>query len=279
MPSNVTSLSRALQKTSIALALALPAFTASDALAQPAPQEASVRPGWLGVALDRNQPAVPGAHIARPIPDAPAAAAGITRGDVIIAVNGEGVATAAELIDAVSTIPAGSAVSLTLGGANPRTVDIVLIERPDDVSSLGRRLIGAPLPAMQATSVTSGQSEAVAPDDGRVRLIEMWATWCGPCRTAAPTLAAFVEETPSESFELVTVSSEDRATVASYGERNPLPGRSLVDPSETVEGDLWITSTPTYVLLNRSGEVIAYETGLAGLRRALEQARTLLMAD
>lgn len=279
MPSNVTPFSRMLQRSSIALALALPAFLATDALAQPAPQAASVRPGWLGVALDRNRPEVPGAHIARPIPDTPAAAAGIVRGDVITAVNGDEVVTAAELIDAVSDIPAGNAISLTLGGENPRTVDIVLIERPEDVSSLGRRLIGSALPPMQATSVASGQNEEVAPDDGRVRLIEMWATWCGPCRTAAPTLAAFVDGVPSETFELVTVSSEDRATVADYGERSPLPGRSLVDPSETVEGNLWITSTPTYVLLDRSGEVVAYETGLAGLRRALEQARTLLAVE
>lgn len=272
----VTPLSRTLKNSGIALALALPGFFGAQALAQPAPQQAEVTPGWLGVALDRNDSAVPGAHVARPIPEAPAARAGIGRDDVIVAVDGNAVATAAELIDAVSSIPAGSRVSLELGGDNPRTVSVILIERPDDVSSLGRRLVGTELPEIHALAVDSGQEQEVAPADGRVRLIEMWATWCGPCRTAVPRLAGFVENVDSANFELVTVSSESRETVANYATEHPLPGRSMVDPTESVESELWITSTPTYVLLDASGTVVAYETGLDGLTRALEQARDLL---
>src|SRR6266498_724733 len=44
---------------------------------------------------------------------------------------------------------------------------------------------------------------------GSVVLVNLWATWCPPCREEMPTLQAFYEKHRSEGFVLVAINQEE----------------------------------------------------------------------
>lgn len=79
---------------------------------------------------------LPGVHISDVVPDSPAEQAGLTTDDVILAVNGEPVNTAEELIAAIGQFAPGDVVTLEVQSQDQetRTVDVTLDAHPDDPS-------------------------------------------------------------------------------------------------------------------------------------------------
>jgi len=69
-----------------------------------------------------------------------------------------------------------------------------------------------PLPAIawdtELKSVT-GESIKLSNYSGKVLLVNLWATWCGPCRTEIPELVRLHKEYQSRGVEMVGLSTED----------------------------------------------------------------------
>jgi thiol-disulfide isomerase/thioredoxin len=66
-----------------------------------------------------------------------------------------------------------------------------------------------PVPAL-AFQDAAGTSKALADWRGRVVLLNLWATWCVPCRKEMPALAALQGRLGSDRFEVVTVNIDTR---------------------------------------------------------------------
>lgn len=49
---------------------------------------------------------------------------------------------------------------------------------------------------------------------GKVMLVNLWATWCGPCRTETPELVKLHKEFQSRGVEMIGLSTEDPAASA-----------------------------------------------------------------
>lgn len=83
-------------------------------------------------------------------------------------------------------------------------------------------------------------------------LVDLWATWCGPCRTVSPALEKVATDLAGR-IKLVKVD---------------------VDASPTLSRRFEVQAVPTLMVLDR-GEVIARQAGAAhapGLRRWVDQA-------
>ena len=268
-----------------ALTLALTAAFALPAVAQPtrsdAPLPSAQQPqsqrGWLGVHMgptpaENNQ----GVPVLRSIPDSPADSAGLVRGDIIQAINGAPVRTADALIRALAGATAGSVVTVDLVGPNPRRVDITLDPHPGGRVDFGRRMIGRPLPLMEAGNLETGEREALFAVDGKVRIIELWATWCGPCRAAMPQISRLVSSMDKDRFEFVSVASEDRLTVQAFMKSRSVPYRVLFDEEEEVVAEYWATATPTFILVDQAGTVVEYVQGADRVSQLFQQAQELM---
>jgi thiol-disulfide isomerase/thioredoxin len=71
-----------------------------------------------------------------------------------------------------------------------------------------------PLPenVMQANiSLLDGQTTKLANYSGKVLVVDLWATWCGPCRQEIPHLIAIANEYKGKGVEVLGLTNEDPA--------------------------------------------------------------------
>jgi glutathione peroxidase-family protein len=55
----------------------------------------------------------------------------------------------------------------------------------------------------------SGNPIKLSEYNGKVLLVNLWATWCGPCRNEIPELVKFYDEYKDKGFEVVGLSTEE----------------------------------------------------------------------
>ena len=132
-----------------------------------------------------------------------------------------------------------------------------------------------PAPDFRLASLDGGE---IGPPDyaGEVVVVELWATWCGPCKLQAKFLEELHRELDGQGVRFLAVSSgEDEATVREYVERQPFPYPVLLDPEDTLGRRYEIYGLPTVMIVDREGAVSFLETGVSDagtLRQALEAA-------
>jgi thiol-disulfide isomerase/thioredoxin len=75
----------------------------------------------------------------------------------------------------------------------------------------------APLPenVMQASiNLLDGQKAKLADYSGKVLIVDLWATWCGPCRQEIPHLVELAKEYKGKGVEVIGLTNENPATDA-----------------------------------------------------------------
>lgn len=71
-------------------------------------------------------------------------------------------------------------------------------------------LISLPRPILDAENrAASGDPIKLANYSGKVMLVNLWATWCGPCRIETPELVRLHKEFQSRGVEMIGLSTED----------------------------------------------------------------------
>ncbi len=53
-------------------------------------------------------------------------------------------------------------------------------------------------------------------EDGKVYLVEFWATWCGPCIASMPHISETQDKFAKKGFQVISVSDEDLETVEDF---------------------------------------------------------------
>ena len=101
---------------------------------------------------------------------------------------------------------------------------------------------------------------------GRVVLLNLWATWCAPCRKEMPTLADLQEQLGSKDFEVVALSVDRKGIEASSTFLKETGADSLglyVDETNKSLDDLQALGLPVTVLIDRKGREIGRLLGPA----------------
>src|SRR5437867_4313326 len=75
-----------------------------------------------------------------------------------------------------------------------------------------------------------GHHVTLADYAGKVILLNLWATWCPPCRAEMPSMEKLVQQIPAESFALVAISSEPVPEVRKFVAENKYSFHFLLDP-------------------------------------------------
>ena len=127
------------------------------------------------------------------------------------------------------------------------------------------RAARADLPEVKFEDAT-GKERTLADWKGKVVLLNLWATWCLPCRKEMPALDRLQQELGSEAFEVVALSV-DRAGLG--GARQFLDEAKVgklalyADPSARMGSTLRTTGLPATLLIDREGREIGRLLGPA----------------
>ena len=114
---------------------------------------------------------------------------------------------------------------------------------------------------------------------GKVVLVNLWATWCPPCRAEMPDLAALYLAHQAEGFVILGVNDQEpKEVVADFLADQPLPYPVLLDPDSRVARAYGVNFLPASFLIDRRGVLRAALPGPL-LRAKLENAVKPLLAE
>ncbi len=147
------------------------------------------------------------------------------------------------------TVVGGIVAILVLGGIalvrfGPKIEGVEVGKRAPDFSALG--LVGGDTVSFRERY------------GGSVTLINIWATWCAPCRVEMPAIEEMHQELGPKGLKVVAVSIDEgngddvRAFVKEYG----LTFDVLRDPSGQIQALYQTTGVPETLLLDKDGVIV-----------------------
>jgi peroxiredoxin len=99
-----------------------------------------------------------------------------------------------------------------------------------------------------------GEAVSLSALQGKVVLINFWATWCGPCRIEMPLLQDRYTRHADQGFEILAVSFDAPLDeVLDFQQEYELSFKILIDADETVQDLYRIRGFPTSVIVGRDG--------------------------
>ena len=110
-------------------------------------------------------------------------------------------------------------------------------------------------------TLTDGSEFTLSDHEGKVILLNFWATWCGPCVGEMPAFEK-LQETYGEDLVLLAVNSgEDEGTVTSFLEKNGYTFPVALDPEYAVAMLYPTDGIPYTVIIGTDGKVAVTQVG------------------
>lgn len=125
---------------------------------------------------------------------------------------------------------------------------------------------GAPAPAFVAHDL-DGDPVRLQDYRGRVVLLNIWATWCFPCRTEMPSMQRLYEEYEGTDFEIVAVSIDEASgsgmdgrggageKIRAFADSLGLTFDILHDPSGGIQEAYRAVGVPESFVIGRDGVI------------------------
>lgn len=98
---------------------------------------------------------------------------------------------------------------------------------------------------------------------GKVVFINFWATWCPPCIAEIPSIQKLFNETQGEEIIFLMVDIDGDYSKANNFMLNKGYSLPVYTLASSVSKDIYKGSTPTTVILDKSGKIIHHHVGLA----------------
>ena len=144
---------------------------------------------------------------------------------------------------------------------------------------LERVEVGARAPDFTAVDLATGDSVSLRERyRGSVTLVNIWATWCIPCRVEMPAMERVYQALAPRGFKIAAVSIDEGSPeeVRAFGKELGISFDMLQDRSTAVQQAYQTTGVPESFLLNREGVIVkrvigAHDWGSEVNRRLIER--------
>jgi thiol-disulfide isomerase/thioredoxin len=140
-------------------------------------------------------------------------------------------------------------------------------------------LMVALLPMNQA-----GLKKAVASERGKVVVVNMWATWCGPCKVEMPSLVSFEKRHTSQNIKLILVAANEpeeekaaRKFLETSGFGSVAYIKQTTDDHKFIDSvdPKWSGALPATFVYDRSGKLIKSFYGIVDIGQLETLIKTL----
>lgn len=142
--------------------------------------------------------------------------------------------------------------------------------------------VGDRAPDFRAVRLPGGRPASLADYRGQVILLNIWATWCQPCRVEMPSMERLWRKLQGTGFRVVAVSidKEDSTVVNAFVKELGLTFDILHDQPGTIQERYQTTGVPESFVIDRDGLIVKKVIGASPwdaevnqilIRRLLEQ--------
>ena len=129
--------------------------------------------------------------------------------------------------------------------------------------------------SMDGSAVTNGDIE------GKVALVNFWATWCGPCKIEMPWFVEFQRKFKDRGFTVLAVSLDEEGwePVREFAEQYEFNFPVLLGDDAVSEDFGGIYVLPTTLIVSRQGKVVFTHQGLVSKAKYEEEIEALLAGE
>jgi thiol-disulfide isomerase/thioredoxin len=124
-------------------------------------------------------------------------------------------------------------------------------------------LVGTPAPEISATD-TLGQRHSLHEFKGKVVYIDLWASWCGPCKEQQPHLKALMAHYRSQKeivFLCLAVLDKEKNWIKSV-RKEKIPALQWYDVQGDVQKFYHVNAIPRFIIIGKEGELVSLDAPL-----------------
>jgi thiol-disulfide isomerase/thioredoxin len=155
-----------------------------------------------------------------------------------------------------------------------------LVERGEGTSPGSRTIPITERQAFPELAGTTLQGDTLTTRDyiGNVVVINLWGSWCGPCRAEAPVLRDLANRTRNEDVQFIGLNTRDKADAArAFEAKFAMPYPSLVDDggalTARMNGIVPVNAIPSTIVIDPAGNVAGVVVGEASFSQLRELMR------
>lgn len=145
--------------------------------------------------------------------------------------------------------------ALCAGGAVGAVLGLARLQVPAAVD------VGGPAPEVVARRVgpeEPGRTVRLSEYRGRVVLLNIWATWCDPCRREMPSIERLYQELSPRGLAVVAVSVDDagaEADIRAFAQEYGLTFEIWHDPTGAIQQAYQLIGVPQSFVIDRGGVI------------------------
>ena len=126
----------------------------------------------------------------------------------------------------------------------------------------------------------SGKQHNISEWQGKIRVINFWATWCGPCRKEIPEFIALQQQYADKGLQFIGIAIDDQESVekylASININYPMLIGDLTGIALAHQLGNNIDAVPFTLVVNRQGQIIDRHPGDFSKEQIMEVITPLL---
>ena len=132
-----------------------------------------------------------------------------------------------------------------------------------------------------ALSDVSGKQRNSAEWQGKILVVNFWATWCPPCRKEIPEFIAAQTELAKQNVVFIGIAIDEETAVKNFAEDMGINYPVLVANATGIElakefGDS-MEAVPFTVIINKAGQIVFRKPGEVSKSELMSQISTLIM--